>query len=282
VPGALWYWRLNGGVWRRGEGDRLVVGGNGLRTVEVGQEDGAGNRSPLASLDFELDSIPPNRLNLRPQNPLLGFPLASRDALVAIDGLAAGGRWQLELRRYHNNRLITTLNGSDPVVDLSPWIQPGRFWFTCVQLDPAGNRSRPQSIVFSQDLTTATPEQDLLTGTSLRDTFRLPTLSASLLADYDTITGFSRRDAISVDGIRYLRNITTPGPLLASLDPVAIDRDVVRPAGDTPAVFRVEGLAGTFLVLPDGRATPGFQPDRDAVLFLENMTPSPADPLRLI
>ncbi len=278
-----WRWRLAGGNWRRGQGNRLQLRGNGLRSLEVEQSDGAGNSSPLASLSFRLDTTPPSRPNLRPENPLRGFPLSSRDALVAIDGLEAGGQWQLELRRAHNNRLITRLNGSEPVVDLSAWLQPtSPVRLTAVQLDAAGNRSAERSILFTQDLTTATLERDLLIGTTRPDTFRLPSLGASWLGGYDTITGYSRGDAISVDGVRYLSTITGPGPVLDSLNPTAIDREVVRPAGDTPAVFSVKGLAGTFLVLPDARPMPGFQPDRDAVLFLQDMVPTAANPLRLL
>ncbi|OWQ91364.1 hypothetical protein CDN99_09355 [Roseateles aquatilis] len=81
AAGASWKYSLDGVHWIDGTGNGIAAsafGSDGLKTVRVQQTDGAGNVSPLAQLDFTLDT----------SSPLPTVTLASpaRDRFAALRG----------------------------------------------------------------------------------------------------------------------------------------------------------------------------------------------------
>lgn len=122
---------------------------------------------------------------------------------------------------------------------------------------------------------------DLLTGVvGAKDQFTIRRLRDSLLKNYDTITNYEAMDAIDAPGLKSLQMLggADPCPLISDLSAKSIQRECCDKESFLPhqvCGFTVEGLIGTFVVINDKRA--GFDPARDAVLFLAGFTPNDTD-----
>jgi hypothetical protein len=92
--GARWQYRSNGSDWSWGLDDRFTLSGDGLQQVEVRQLDRSRNASPLASLDFTLDTTAPETPRLALVNASERVEGLSRDGRVQVEGLEANASWR--------------------------------------------------------------------------------------------------------------------------------------------------------------------------------------------
>jgi hypothetical protein len=152
--------------------------------------------------------------------------------------------------------------------------------------DAAGNlgtTSASRSFILDTTALTATSVRDSLTGTASADTFFWPTLSSSLLSAYDTVTNYAAGDQISVDGNTYGDVLTGLRGQATALNATAINTTLGGTgfAANTALVFTVSGISnGSFLALNDAFA--GYQSGSDAIIFLENFTPTPTNPISVL
>ncbi len=144
---ASWWYRVDGlGEWQRGQGNEVAVDSvrQGSRTVEVYQIDAAGNRSGVAQISFQLDS-------LAPESPVVstssGKDVVGVNDVVRIDGIEAGAHWEYSANGDTAFRAVE--GGELPAGVLKEGVNVVRF----VQVDVAGNRSAVVERTISYDTT---------------------------------------------------------------------------------------------------------------------------------
>ena len=98
-PGNRWEYRIGGGAWTTGSGDRIAAsefGADGAKSLEVRQIDVAGNVS-TATLDFTLDRQgPPLALALVKDSGTAGDRVTN-EAGIVVTGLEPGHRWEYRI-----------------------------------------------------------------------------------------------------------------------------------------------------------------------------------------
>ncbi|MCP9902493.1 peptidoglycan DD-metalloendopeptidase family protein [Cyanobium sp. Cruz CV11-17] len=123
---------------------------------------------------------------------------------------------------------------------------------------------------------------DVLTGGGSADSdlFAYNTLSESLLGtgnSFDIITDFNNKDRLlaplSVETDRLVGSIGNIASLSASTIATLLNSTTF--AANSVAAFTATGRTGTFIAMNDSRD--GYQPESDAVLFLQNYAVSPAN-----
>jgi hypothetical protein len=123
---------------------------------------------------------------------------------------------------------------------------------------------------------------DVLTGGGSADSdlFAYNTLSESLLGtgnSFDIITDFNNKDRLlaplSVETDRLVGSIGNIASLSASTIATLLNSTTF--AANSVAAFTATGRSGTFIAMNDSRD--GYQPESDAVLFLQNYAVSPAN-----
>ena len=97
--GNRWEYRIGGGAWTTGNGDRIAAsefGADGTKSLEVRQIDVAGNVS-TATLDFTLDRLgPPLALALVKDSGTAGDRVTN-EAGIVVTGLELGHRWEYRI-----------------------------------------------------------------------------------------------------------------------------------------------------------------------------------------
>jgi len=280
--GATWQFSINGGeTWTNDEGLGFAVpeGRYSTGQVRVRQVDVAGNRSrPSTSFEaFTVDLTPP----IAP-----GLALGSDNGQINVLLLESGATWEYSLNSGVNWIQGT---GSSFVVD------PGTYLAGQVQArqaDVAGNQGpantgfqgftvqpplaplvNAQSVPLASTTASVTPsEGDVVIGTPDKDTFSWANLTATSLARYDVIVGYSSDDQLAVNGLQYSRTLQGSVGHLQALSEQNISNllnGATLPASDA-AAFTVAGLDGTFVALNDQRSA--FQSDSDGLVFLKGYT----------
>ncbi len=141
------------------------------------------------------------------------------------------------------------------------------------QIDGAGNTGSSSNETFQINTTRGSDRRDLLTGErKSRDTFRWRQLQHSPVKRYDTVTNYESMDRLRIRGSRYRTTLENSEGRIKKLNRKQINqllgkRDFVA---DSTAAFQVRGMGGTFIAFNDGR--PGFQANRDGLVFLEGFS----------
>jgi hypothetical protein len=162
----------------------------------------------------------------------------------------------------------------------------GPHTLVAMVVDAAGNTgplSDPRSFVL--DAPISTTKIDTLIGTGGPDIFLLPQLSWSLLGApgnpaYDTIIGYQSTDRIQLSGRSLNTRLTSSAGVANS--PAAPDIASTLTAdwaANSARAFSINGFSGTFVALNDPQ--PGFQPERDGIIFLHEYTVSRSNPISL-
>jgi len=160
--GAKWEYRLGGGAWKTGSGNRIAAtefGAEGRHTVEVRQTDAAGNQAS-ASLTFDLDrTVAAPTVALVNDTGTAGDRITN-DAVIAVSGIEAGAKWEYRLgngawRTGSGNRIAATEFGAE-----------GRYTVEVRQTDAAANQAS-SSLTFDLDRTVAAPTVALVNDTGV-------------------------------------------------------------------------------------------------------------------
>jgi hypothetical protein len=193
---------------------------------------------------------------------------------VYRDGVLAGNATVNATTRAWSYTPATPLSANDIYV------------FTASVVDGAGNSgplSGPWNMQLKAPISTA--DRDDLTGTTAADTFLLPQLDWSLLGaagnpTYDTVTGYQTADSLQLLGRTFKTILTSSAGVATSLAPTEI-ANILTPswAVNSARAFTVTGLSGTFVALNDAQV--GYQPDSDAILFLQGYNVSVANGIAL-
>jgi|GEM_PF-2089127 len=135
--GNRWEYRIGGGAWKTGNGDRIAAsefGADGSKTLEVRQIDVAGNVSS-ATLDFTLDrQVSPITAALVNDSGTADDRITN-DATIAVTGVELGNRWEYRI----GGGAWTT--GSGDRIAASEFGADGTKSLEVRQIDVAGNVS---------------------------------------------------------------------------------------------------------------------------------------------
>ncbi|MBB3294407.1 hypothetical protein FHT39_003045 [Mitsuaria sp. BK045] len=135
--GNRWEYRIGGGAWKTGSGDRIAAsefGADGTKTLEVRQIDVAGNVSS-ATLDFTLDrQVSQIAVALLNDSGVAGDRVTN-DATIAVTGVELGNRWE-----YHIGGGAWKTGSGDRIA-ASEFGADGSKTLEVRQIDVAGNVS---------------------------------------------------------------------------------------------------------------------------------------------
>ncbi len=153
--GAKWQYRIDGGAWKDGTGDRITdeaLNVIGQRRVEVRQIDRAGNDATTV-FDYTLDRTPPAAptVRLTQDTGISDADRITKDARVTISGLEPGATWQ------YSRDGVSWLTGTGNSLPASEFVGDGNKRVLVRQTDAAGNTGASTELLFTVDTQIAAP-----------------------------------------------------------------------------------------------------------------------------
>ncbi|WP_343607311.1 Ig-like domain-containing protein [Roseateles sp.] len=170
--GNRWEYRIGGGAWKTGSGDRVAAsefGADGTKSLEVRQIDVAGNVS-TATLDFTLDrQVGQIGAALARDSGVAGDGITSL-ATIAVTGIETGNEWRY---RIDGGSWKT---GSGNVIAASEFVKDDRYTVEVMQTDVAGNVSSA-TLTFTLDRSVAAPTLSLAQDTGISASDRITSVA---------------------------------------------------------------------------------------------------------
>jgi alpha-tubulin suppressor-like RCC1 family protein len=279
-----------------------TLAANGTYTLRARVQDQAGNQGPLsAGRSLILDTVAPAQTvtisGLSDNVGITQGPIAdggtTNDTTPTLSGTFSTALGPSEVLRVYRDGVLAgnaTVNATTRAwsyTPATPLSANGIYVFTAAVVDGAGNvgpLSDPWKMQLEAPISTA--DRDDLTGTTAADTFLLPQLDWSLLGaagnpTYDTVTGYQSTDRLQLLGRTFKTRLTSSAGVATSLGPADIANTLTPNWADNSArAFTVTGLSGTFVALNDAQV--GYQPDSDAILFLQGYNASVVNSIALV
>ncbi|WP_423601339.1 Ig-like domain-containing protein [Roseateles sp. MS654] len=205
--GAKWQYRIDGGAWKDGTGDRITdaaLNVIGQRRVEVRQIDRAGNDATTV-FDYTLDRTLPAAptVRLTQDTGISDADRITKDARVTISGLEPGATWQ------YSRDGVSWLTGTGNSLPASEFVGDGNKRVLVRQTDAAGNTGASTELLFTVDTQIAAP--GLTLGSPIRDYYAAwPGLSGTPGAQLYSNGGLNAEGRIDVSletGSRWLYSL---------------------------------------------------------------------------
>jgi hypothetical protein len=275
---------------------------NGTYTLRARVQDEAGNQGSLsAGRTLILDTVAPAQTvtisGLSDNVGITQGPIAdggtTNDTTPTLSGMLSAALGTSEVLRVYRDGVLAgnaTVNATTRAwsyTPATPLSANGIYVFTAAVVDGAGNvgpLSDPWKMQLEAPISTA--DRDDLTATTAADTFLLPQLDWSLLGaagnpTFDTVTGYQSTDSLQLLGRTFKTILTSSAGVATSLAPTEI-ANILTPswAVNSARAFTVTGLPGTFMALNDAQV--GYQPDSDAILFLQGYNVSVVNSIALV